>query len=104
MIRHVVLFRFRNDLTEDQRRRFHAAASSLGTEIPAVSRCTAGLALRLQADTFDYALMLDFADDESFAAYKRHPAHLRLIEDHIRPCVETTVRAQVAVADGRNAR
>jgi hypothetical protein len=97
-----VLFRFREGLTEDQRDGFHAAASGLGTEIPAVSVCTAGPALRLQADSFDYALMLDFVDAEAFAAYKRHPAHLRLIEDHIRPCVETTVRAQVVVtgADG----
>jgi len=103
MIRHVVLFRFRADISAAQRDAFHAAASGLVDLIPAVDRAVAGPALGLQPGEFDYVLMLDMADAAAFAAYKAHPAHLRLIEDHVRPCVEASVRAQVrldAVAPG----
>jgi hypothetical protein len=94
MIRHVVLFRFRPGVSADERAAFHRAASRLADLVPAIAACTAGPALQLQPG-FDYVLQVDVADAAAFAAYKAHPAHVRLIEEHIRPCVEETVRAQI---------
>jgi len=95
MIRHVALFRFRPGLTAERTEAFHAAVVAMTSAVPVV-KATAGPALRLQAG-FDYALMLDLADAAAFAAYKAHPEHQRLIDEHIRPCVAETARIQVEV-------
>jgi hypothetical protein len=97
MIRHVVLFRFRAGLSVDLRAGFDEAAHGLAGDIPAVSALLGGPSLGLQAGGFDYTLMLDFSDRAAFDAYKSHPAHARFIADHVRPCVEESVRAQVAL-------
>lgn len=96
MIRHVALFRFRPEVTPAQRESFHAAAAALADAIPAVRSATSGPALGLHAG-FDYVLMVDVDDARGFAAYKEHPAHQRFIEEHSRPCVAETARAQVAL-------
>jgi hypothetical protein len=100
VIRHLALFRFRQGLTDSERAAFHVAVTALASQIPDIARCTAGPALRLQESPIDYVLALDFADDAAFHRYKAHPAHRRLIDDHVRPCVEETVRAQVVLSDG----
>jgi hypothetical protein len=93
----VALFRFRPDLEQAERDAFDVAVTALGDLVPAVSGVVARPALGLQPGGFDYVLMIDVANEEAFAAYKRHPAHLRLIEEHIRPCVAETARAQLRV-------
>ena len=97
MIRHVALFRFRPGVSAARRHAFHIAVRGLRDLVPQVSSLAAGPTLNLQPGGFDYVLMVDVADAEAFWAYKEHPAHQRLIEEHIRPCVEETVRAQLTV-------
>jgi hypothetical protein len=97
VIRHVVLFRFRRDVSAERLAMFDAAVRALPGAIPAIASAVAGPALGLQRDGLDYVLMLDFVDREAFQAYKAHPAHRGLIDDHIRPCVAESVRAQVQV-------
>ena len=97
MIRHVVLFRLRADLTPDRRAAFLDAVASLGDEIPSVLAHRSGPNLRLQQDGWDVALLLDFADEEGFLAYKADAAHRRFIEEQARPCIAETARAQILV-------
>jgi hypothetical protein len=91
----VVLFRLRDDLAGERRDAFHAAVGGL-VAIPDVAGLAAGPALHLQPG-YDYVLMVDVEDAAAFARYKDHPIHRRLVEEHIRPCVEETVRAQITV-------
>jgi hypothetical protein len=67
----------------------------LSTEIPAIGRMTAGPALGLQPSPVDYVLVLDFADADRFREYKEHSAHRAFVDQHVRPCVQETTRAQV---------
>jgi hypothetical protein len=95
VIRHVALFRFRAGLQQSELDAFHEAVTALPELVPAISATLARPTLGLQPGGFDYVLMVDVQDEDAFAAYKRHPAHLRLIEEHIRPCVAETARAQL---------
>jgi hypothetical protein len=94
MLRHVALFRFRDGIAPERRAEFHRAVAALPGLVPEIAGAVAGPSLGLQPG-FDYVLMIDVADAGAFAAYKAHPEHRRLIDDHIRPCVEETARAQV---------
>lgn len=97
MIRHIVLFEFQSDLSEERQAAFHDAALGLGAHVPAIARLLAGPALALQSDSADYVLLLDFADEGAFRAYKEHPAHREFVARHVRPCVAHTTRAQLAL-------
>lgn len=95
MIRHVVLWQFRPGLSADRKESLHAAVSALPSQISAISSMVCGPSLQLQPSHVDYVLEIDFEDAGAFRKYKDHDAHRLLIEEHIRPCVEVTVRAQV---------
>ena len=95
MIRHVVLWQFKPGLSADRKEAFHAAVSALPDQISAIARMACGPALHLQPSDVDYVLEVDFADPGAFRKYKDHDAHRLLIDEHVRPCVEVSVRAQV---------
>jgi len=97
VIRHIVLFSFHNEVSEERRAAFDAAARRLAALIPAIARSSAGPALALQAGPIDYVLELDFGDAVRFREYKEHAAHQAFIEQHVRPCVAQTTRAQVTI-------
>jgi hypothetical protein len=97
VIRHVVLFRLRPELSPDRRAEFLSAVASLPDEIPSVLGHSSGPNLWLQQDGWDVALLLDFADEDGFLAYKAHAAHRRFIEEQARSCIAETARAQIAV-------
>lgn len=83
---HTVLFWLRDDLTEQERRAFVVDNQSLA-EIPSVQRLyfgpPAATAARDVIDsTFDYALILHFADLAGQDAYQVHPLHLEMVEQH----------------------
>jgi hypothetical protein len=94
VFRHVALFRFHEASSIGQRAEFLAALARLPAQIPSIRNASCGLDLGYQAGNQDAALILDFADEADFAAYKAHPAHAALIRDHVTPIVAHTVRVQ----------
>jgi hypothetical protein len=82
MIAHVVLFRPKPDLTEDQRRAFFAALQHALTNIPLIQRARVGRRLTLgrqydalNGQDFPFAAILEFASVADLHAYLEHPAH-----------------------------
>ena len=82
MITHLVLFRPKADLTNDQRRAFVAALEHALTNIPLIQRARVGRRLtlgrqydRLNAHDFPFVAMLEFAREADLRAYLEHPAH-----------------------------
>jgi Stress responsive A/B Barrel Domain len=51
--------------------------------------------LGLQDGNADVVIVGDFASVEDYRAYSAHPAHVRVINDHIRPHMTGLLRAQV---------
>ena len=85
MVSHVVLFKPRPDLTEDERRALAAAFERAIREIPSVRNVRFGTRVRHGAgyeqtspDAADYLVVIDFDDLAGLQAYLRHPAHEEL--------------------------
>jgi hypothetical protein len=85
MIAHVVLFRPKAELTEDQRGGFVAALEHALVNIPLIKRARVGRRLtigRLYDDQnthdFPFVAILEFENEVDLRAYLEHPAHQML--------------------------
>lgn len=93
MFRHVVLFSWKDDVSDGRRRAVMEGLAKLPTEIPEVRAFQFGEDAGLGPDNFDLAVVADFDDAEAYRRYAAHPAHTQLVADVIRPVV--TQRAAV---------
>ena len=82
MVAHVVLFRPKADLIEDQRRAFVAALEHALTNIPLIKRARVGRRITLgrqydemNASAFPFVAILEFDGEPELRQYLEHPAH-----------------------------
>ena len=94
-IRHAVLFRFTDEVTDDQIQALAAVLSTMPEETGAVDgdRYQHGPALGLNPGSWDYAVVAEFADANAYESYRDHPAHQSLIRELVTPI--TAERASV---------
>lgn len=85
MLRHVVLIRWNEGTTPEQVEAATAALRALPGQIPEILSYTCGPDVRQAEGNFDFALTGQFADFESFLAYRNHPAHQAVLADHLVP-------------------
>lgn len=85
MIAHVVLFRPKGDLTEDQRTAFVGALERALADIPTIARAHIGRRMTLgreydahNAQEFPYVAILEFESEDALRAYLEHPVHQTL--------------------------
>ena len=83
MIAHLVLFRPRQDLSEESRRVLAASFEAALTRIPSIGRrITIGRpyeqAMRVD---YTYAAVIEFDDREGLKTYLEHPAHAQLASE-----------------------
>ncbi len=83
MIRHVVLFRWNESVSDADVAATAAALDALPAAIPEIAAYRHGRDLGLNPANHDYAVIGDFADADDFATYRDHPEHRRFIADHI---------------------
>jgi hypothetical protein len=82
MIAHLVLFRPKPGLSDDERRAFLAALQHALTNIPLIQRARVGRRVTLgrqydrqSTHDFPYAAILEFASEQDLRGYLEHPAH-----------------------------
>jgi hypothetical protein len=82
MIAHIVLFKPRGDVTDDDRRLFVDAIVRARREIPGIRRFHLGRRVLREASyaqampqDFAYAAVIEFDDLAALQAYLQHPAH-----------------------------
>jgi hypothetical protein len=82
MIAHIVLFKPRADVTDDDRRQFVDAIVRARREIPGIRRFHLGRRVMREASyaqampqDFAYAAVIEFDDAAAVQAYLQHPAH-----------------------------
>lgn len=83
MIRHVVLFRWNESVSDADVAATAAALDALPAAIPEIAAYQHGRDLGLNAANHQYAIVADFASVDDFATYRDHPEHQRFIADHI---------------------
>lgn len=93
MIRHVVAFRWDEQMTEEMERQFTAELTALAPKLPGLRSYQAGPDLKLVDGNFDFAVVAEFDDTESYVGYRDHPEHQAIIARYSKP--HATSRAAV---------
>lgn len=96
-IRHVVMFRWADGVTEDQVAELEKHLAAVPGKIPVLRSYKYGADLRLNEGNFDYAIVADLDSTEDFVAYRDHPDHVALVKDVIKPLVADRAAAQFAL-------
>jgi hypothetical protein len=94
-VRHVVVFRWKADVTPSDVDAIDAALAELPGEVPSLRAYRYGRDLALGEGRWDYGIVAECDDVEGFRAYESHPAHQRVVVDVIRPCVAERAAVQI---------
>ncbi|MGB6456323.1 MAG: Dabb family protein [Streptosporangiaceae bacterium] len=93
MIRHVVVFTWDDAMTDELEQQFAAELTALAPRLAGLRAYHAGPDAGLVEGNFDFAVVADFDDVDSYLAYRDHPEHQDIIRRLSRPHV--TGRAAV---------
>jgi hypothetical protein len=85
--RHVVLFQWREDATEEQKQTLEDRLNELPGLIPELRAYAIGGDVGINPGTFDFAVVADFADRDAYLVYRDHPAHRKVIDECVTPIV-----------------
>jgi Stress responsive A/B Barrel Domain len=96
MIRHVVLFTWTQDMTGELEQQFAAELTALAARL-GVPSYQAGPDVGLVEGNFDFAVVADFADAESYRAYRDHPEHQDIIGRISRPNTKSRASVQYEI-------
>lgn len=94
MFRHVVMFRWNDEVTDEQLVATSAALDALPAAIEQIVEYRHGPDQQLADGNFDYVVVADFASVDDYLVYRDHPEHRRLIAEHITERVAQRAAAQ----------
>ncbi|GGO60396.1 Dabb family protein [Nonomuraea cavernae] len=95
MIRHVVLFTWSEDATDEQKARVAAELRELPGLIPQIRAYTFGGDLGVNQGNHEFAVVADFDTVDDYLVYRDHPRHLAVVTDHIRPILAARAAVQI---------
>ena len=96
MIRQITMIRFKPEVKADQIQAMAEGFQGLVNIVPTVSRFEFGPDLNIRDDTWDYALVIDFPDEEALFSYRDHPTH-QSFANRFMPLIDEVARVQYSV-------
>ena len=97
MIRHVACFAWVADATAAQRQQVAAELRALPALMRGLRAYQFGVDAGLVEGNYDFAVVADFEDTESYLAYRDHPAHRAIVEEVIRPITRHRASVQYQI-------
>ena len=94
MIRHMVMFRWTAEATQEQKQRVAAELRRLPALLPVLRAYHVGADLGLVKGNFEFAAVADFDDLEGYQTYRDNPEHRAIIDKHITPIVAQRAATQ----------
>ena len=94
MFRHVVMFRFTDEATDEQKEAIRAGLGRLPDLISEIRAYRFGDDAGLNEGNFDFVVTADFDDADGFLAYRDHPDHKKLVAEVLAPCVAKRAAVQ----------
>lgn len=94
MIRHTVLFRWKPEATDEQKRQGASELAKLPSIVPSVRAFASGPDAGLAQANLDFAVSADFDDQAGFFAYRDDPFHRDVIQRYILPITAQRVAVQ----------
>ena len=80
MINHVVLMKFKTEVTDDQIDELEKSLDDLPNRIIEIHTYEFGRDLQRSEKSYDFALVALFANLEAVKRYREHPAHLKVLK------------------------
>jgi Stress responsive A/B Barrel Domain len=99
MVRHIVMFRFTEQATEEQIARVISHLRTLKRDIPEVQSLLYGRDLALSPDTFGLVVQVDFSSGEDYVSYRDHPAHRQFQTETLAPVLMARTAVQVVLQE-----
>ncbi|MBO0730854.1 MAG: Dabb family protein [Acidimicrobiaceae bacterium] len=88
MIRHLVAFRFRDDVTDADRQALLDELASFPGQFPAMQRWALGVNISRRDHTYTHAFTVEFAREEDLVAYLDSERHENFVRQRFRPLIE----------------
>lgn len=83
MFRHVVMFKWNDDVDEAHIEATGAALTALAATIPQVGDYRHGRDVQMTEGNFDYVIVGEYASADDYVVYRDHPDHQALIKQYI---------------------
>lgn len=93
-LRHIVLIRFENDVTDEQVAAFARGLDGLPGAISQIRSYEHGRDAGIRSGSWDYGLIAEFDSPEDFTSYVNHPAHQQLVDELLNPISATRTSVQ----------
>ena len=87
MVRQIVLFRFRDDVSEADRDSLLAELDGFPDEFPQMRNWMCGVNRSARDDRFSHAFVVDFDSDADLQAYLSSERHETFVHDRWRPII-----------------
>lgn len=97
MLRHVVLLKFVDEATQEQRQAVLDGLASLPPATPAIRSYVFGLDAGIAEGNYDIAVVADFDDAAGYQDYAVHPAHQQVVAERIRPILAARSAVQYEI-------
>ncbi len=97
MLRHVVMFRWTPDTTDEAVAAATATLRALPAQIGAIRSYHVGSDAGLAPGNWDYVVVADLDDVDGYAEYRDHPAHQAAIVSVLRPMIAERAAVQYFV-------
>lgn len=98
--RHVVMFRFADDASDEQRRALAHGLDGMpaATGVVRPEDYRHGFDAGINAASWDYVVVADFASADDYVTYRDHPEHQALIRELVQPIVVDRASVQYEIA------
>jgi|SRR5271165_2402253 len=97
MIRHVVLFTWTEGMTDALEQQFAAELNALAPKLPGVRAYHAGPDEGINDGNYDFAVVADFDDIDSYLGYRDNAEHQDIIQRFSRPNTKSRAAVQYEI-------
>lgn len=87
MIKHIVLFRFTDESTEEQRAALVDELNGFPAKFPAMQNWTLGLNRSSRDDRFTHGFVVEFDTEDLLEGYLRSDTHETFVRERFRPII-----------------
>jgi hypothetical protein len=98
MFRHVVLFRWIDDVSDDQIRAVSDTLAGLPAALPEIRAYHFGPDAGVNENHHQFVVVADFDSVNDYLVYRDHPVHRAIIDEHIAPVLAERAAVQYELA------
>ena len=88
MIKHIVLFRFTDNSTDQQRQSLLEELATFPAQFPSMRSWTMGENRSSRDDRFSHGFVVEFETEEQLVEYLATEAHERFVRERFRPIIQ----------------